>query len=182
MRRFVVVVFAAVVFSPCVALAQSIAQPRTWTATPFLNVAGGTSAPTGSAGFGAAVAYDWTSNLGFEGEIAHLFDVAGTDDNVDWSVTNVSANVVYHFDVVRVTPYATAGVGFERSSVHVDHPDPVALIQPSGTEVALNFGGGAKYPISSQLLVRADFRRFQANDLAPDYWRLYGGLTFTVGH
>jgi hypothetical protein len=46
--------------------------------------------------------------------------------------------------------------------------------------VAFNFGGGVKYPINDRLLARADVRRFQANDQAPDYWRLYGGLTWVV--
>jgi hypothetical protein len=38
-----------------------------------------------------------------------------------------------------------------------------------------------KYPITPRLLARGDLRRFNANDLAPDYWRLYGGITFRVG-
>ena len=178
MRRFARVLLLALVCLPSTATAQSVAQPQTWTATPFLNVVFGTSAPTGGGGIGAAVGYDLTSNLGFEGEVGHIFDVAGDDETVDWSVTSFSANAVYHFDVVRVTPYATAGIGFERSSV--DNPDAVATIPPSSTEGTVNFGGGIKYPVSSRLLARADLRRFQANDRAPDYWRLYGGITFTI--
>ncbi len=51
----------------------------------------------------------------------------------------------------------------------------------NSTEIALNFGGGAKIPLNSgRLLARADLRRFQVNDLAPDYWRLYGGVTFWI--
>jgi opacity protein-like surface antigen len=127
---------------------------------------------------GAAVGYDFTANLGVEGELAYLFDVAGDDNNIDRSVTSFNANVVYHFDVRRVTPYATAGLGFERDSVDVRNPDPLALYAPSSTEVAFNFGGGAKYRVTDRLIARADLRRFEANDSAPDYWRLYGGLTF----
>jgi hypothetical protein len=41
--------------------------------------------------------------------------------------------------------------------------------------------GGVKYPLSESLLVRGDLRRFESNDLAPDYWRLYGGITFILG-
>jgi opacity protein-like surface antigen len=180
MRRIAPVLFAALMWSPSPAVAQSVAQPKTWTVTPFIDLAVGTNAPTGSGGIGAAVGYDLTSNLGVEGELGRLFDVSGDDENIDWSVTSFSGNVIYHFDVVRVTPYATVGLGFSRSSVHVDHPDPVALVQPSSTEVTVNFGGGVKYPISDRLLARADLRRFQANDLAPDYWRIYGGLTFVI--
>jgi hypothetical protein len=30
------------------------------------------------------------------------------------------------------------------------------------------------------MFARADLRRFQANDAAPDYWRVYGGVTFLL--
>ena len=165
------------------ALAQSVAEARTMTVTPFLSTSMGLGDPANndSLGLGVAFTYDWTSNLGFEGELGHLFDVAGETNAVDWSVTNVSANAVYHFDVRRVTPYATFGIGFERSSIDVKVPDPLALYEASSTEVSYNFGGGVKYPIRPRMLVRGDLRRFQANDRAPDYWRVYGGISFRVG-
>jgi opacity protein-like surface antigen len=159
--------------------AQSIAEPNTVTVTPFLSSAFGTSQDLGSSlGIGVAVGYDLTRNLGFEGEIGHLFDVRGDDANQDWPVTNYSANGIYHFDVERITPYATFGIGVEHVSRSVKIPDPAALYLPSSTEVSYNFGGGVKYPLSERFLLRADLRRFQATDVSPDYWRLYGGLTF----
>lgn len=166
------------------AAAQSIAQPGTWTVSPFLGTTMGISDDHGAGNsmvLGVGVGYDLTSNLGFEGEIGHLFDVAGDNENIDWSVTNVSGNFLYHFDVRDVTPYATFGIGFERSSVDVKTPDPLELEVPSSTEISFNFGGGVKYPLTDSLLVRGDLRRFQSNDLAPDYWRLYGGITFILG-
>jgi hypothetical protein len=95
------------------AAAQSIAEPDSWTVTPFLGGTMGLDAPVGGNSFlmGVGVGYDWTSNIGFEGEIGHLFDIAGDNDAVDWSVTNFSGNFIYHFDVKRVTPYATFGIG-----------------------------------------------------------------------
>jgi opacity protein-like surface antigen len=159
--------------------AESIAEPNTVTVTPFLSSAFGTSQDLGSSlGIGVAVGYDLTRNLGFEGEIGHVFDVLGDDANQDWPVTNYSANGIYHFDVERITPYATFGIGVEHVSRSVKNPDPAALYLPSSTEVSYNFGGGVKYPLSERFLVRADLRRFQSTDLSPDYWRLYGGLTF----
>ena len=178
--RFLVLAIISGVFSPSSTFAQSVAEPRTWTATPFLNGAFGSDPGGGSLGLGGGVAYDFTSNFGVEGELGHLFDVAGDNHSIDWSVTTFTVNAVYHFDLVRVTPYATAGLGMERSSIDVNDPDPLALVQPSSTEVAFNFGGGAKYKLSDLMTVRADLRRFQATDLAPDFWRLYGGLTFWV--
>jgi len=163
------------------AAAQSVAEPRSVTVTPFLNATFGTSNGLGgSLGIGAAVGYDLTPNLGFEGEFSHAFDVLGDNGNADWSLTTFSGNVVYHFDVKNVTPYATFGLGYERSSIDVKVPDPLALLPTDSTELAYNFGGGVKYPITDRLLARADLRRFQANDLAPDHWRLYGGLSFWV--
>jgi opacity protein-like surface antigen len=173
---------AILFFSAHGASAQTVTQAGTWTATPFLGVSFGTSENLDSSlGLGVAVGYDLTSNLGFEGEFGHVFDVQGDSDNIDWSLTNFSGNVLYHFDLRGpVTPYATFGLGWERSSVDVDNPDPAALYPASSTEVAYNFGGGVKYRFSDKLLARADLRRFQSNDLAPDHWRLYGGLTFEL--
>jgi len=37
-----------------------------------------------------------------------------------------------------------------------------------------------KYAISDRWHLRADLRRFQANDIAPDFWRVYAGLTFKL--
>lgn len=175
-----IIVFTAALAATPSASAQSVAEPKTWTVTPFISSSFGTSNDLGSSlGLGFAVGYDLTSNLGFEGELGHVFDLLGDDANADWSVTDFSGNVVYHFDVKRVTPYATFGLGYERSSLDAD-PTLLAQFAPSSTEIAYNFGGGVKYPVSERFLARADLRRFQANDLAPDHWRLYGGLSFWI--
>jgi opacity protein-like surface antigen len=178
-----VLILMICLLTPGLVQAQSVAEARTFTATPFANVTFGTSGNrTSSLGLGAAVGYDFTPNLGLEGELGYVFDVQGDSDTVDWSLTNVHANVVYHFDVIRVTPYATAGLGRERSHVQLDGVEPTDVdpALKSSTEVTFNFGGGLKYEIADNLLARADLRRFQANDTAPDHWRLYGGLTFVI--
>jgi opacity protein-like surface antigen len=160
---------------------QSLAEPNTVTATPFLSGSFGTSRDLGgSLGIGAAIGYDWTRNIGFEFEVGRVFDVAGDDDNLDWSLTNITENFIYHFDVPRVTPYAVIGLGSERSDPDFEVPNPAANTIGASTEVTWNIGGGVKYPIGDRLLARADLRRFQANDSAPDHWRLYGGLTFWI--
>ena len=182
MRSLIAVLTLLVV--PSLVQAQSVAEPKSWTATPFVGLTFGTSdGLKSSIGLGAAVGYDITANLGVEGELNRTFDVASDDDVVDWSLTNFSVNAIYHFDVVRVTPYATFGLGLERSTLDVDgdmEPTSEIAVRPSSTEVAYNFGGGIKYKIGDNMLARADLRRFQANDSAPDHWRLYGGLTFVL--
>ena len=159
--------------------ARSIAEPNTVTVTPFLSGTFGTSDDLGgSIGLGVGVGYDFTRNLGVEGEIGHSFDLSGDDANLDSSATNYSANGIYHFDVRHFTPYATFGLGVEHVGRSVKNPDTLALYAPSSTEIAYNFGGGVKYPLNDRLILRADLRRFQSTDLSPDFWRLYGGVTF----
>ena len=159
--------------------AQSVAEPKTATVTPFVGVTFGTSQNLGSSlGIGGAIGYDFTSNIGVEFELGRVFDVAGDDEALDYQLTTINGNFIYHFDVLRVTPYATVGLGWERVSVDLDDPD---LEDPeSETEIAWNFGGGIKYPLNPRVLLRADLRRFQGNDLAPDHWRFYGGVTFWI--
>jgi opacity protein-like surface antigen len=162
------------------AQSQSVAEPNTLTVTPFLSGTFGTSDDLGgSLGVGAAIGYDLTRNLGFEAEFGRVFDVAGDNENLDWALTNITGNVLYHFDVPRVTPYAVFGLGWERSNPDFES-DPDPLVPESSTEISWNFGGGVKYPITERFLARADIRRFQANDLAPDSWRVYAGLTFWI--
>lgn len=179
LRRLVAV--AALCALPAGASAQSVAEPNTISLTPFLSSVFGTSGDLGgSLGMGVAVTYDLTTKLGFEGEIAHVFDVLGDSAGADLSLTNVHGNVVYNFALPKVTPYATFGVGIERSSLDVKTPDPAALYPPPGTEVSYNFGGGIKYPLTELFVLRGDVRRFQSTDLAPDYWRVYGGLSWWI--
>ena len=160
---------------------QSLAEPNTVTITPFVSVSFGLSEDwKSSLGIGAAVGYDFTKNLGVEFEVGHVFDVAGDDENVDFDLTNISGSVIYHFDVPRFTPYAALGLGWEYASPEIQNPDPLALYPPASTEIAWNIGGGAKYEINNRFVARADLRRFQVNDIAPDHWRFYGGLTFWV--
>jgi hypothetical protein len=180
-RTVLILIPALWVISVATASAQSLAEPHTVTVTPFVGGGFGTSDDLdASAGIGVAVGYDFTSNLGVEGEFAHLFDVAGGDANVDSPVQNYSVNGVYHFAVNRATPYATFGLGIEHIGRSIKDPDPLALYAPPSTEIAYNFGGGVKFPITPDFLARADLRRFQSTDLAPNYWRLYGGVTWWI--
>jgi hypothetical protein len=91
-----------IVLAPMVgrATAQSVAEPNSRTVTPFLGGTLDVDAPVGgnSLAIGVGVGYDMTSNIGFEGELGHLFDIVGDNEAVDWSVTNFSGNFIYHFD------------------------------------------------------------------------------------
>jgi opacity protein-like surface antigen len=183
---------------------QPVSSQRTWTATPFLHTSAGIADSVGtndplvanSMGLGVAVGYDWTPRLGFEGEVSYLTDVAGNAPDINWSIGNFSANAVYHVDVRQVTPYATLGLGFARNrhvlkgagvtdlsfrdrliALGLDIRQSVASIS---NEVAFNAGGGIKYAMTDRVAARIDFRRFQYADIAPNHWRLYGGITFAL--
>ena len=98
---FCMVLASTLLLLASAASAQSLAQRGTWTVTPFLDTSVGISDDAGagnSLAIGVGVGYDLTSNVGFEGEIGHLFDVAGDSDSIDWSITNTSGNFLYHFD------------------------------------------------------------------------------------
>lgn len=163
---------------------QPAIEPRTVTVTPFVSVSFGTSNDLGSSlGLGAAVEYDFTRNFGAEFEYAYVFDVAGDDENLDFHLMNISGSLLYHFNVPRMprlAPYALLGLGWEDSNPEVQNPDPLVLYPSDSTEIAWHFGGGAKYALNERLVLRADLRRFQVNDLAPDHWRFYGGVTFWI--
>ena len=51
-----------------------------------------------------------------------MFDVVGDEPDVDWSLTNFSANAIYHFDVRRVTPVRNGRVG--RRAIEPDDRRP----------------------------------------------------------
>ena len=46
--------------------------------------------------------------------------------------------------------------------------------------MSYNFGGGVKLPISELFVAPWRPPPLPGHDLAPDYWRLYGGLTWWI--
>src|SRR5262249_14590563 len=128
--------------------------------------------------------HDLTRNLGFEGELGYVFDVVDDDNTVDWSLTNLSGSAIYHFDVKRVTPHATFGLGLEHSSTRALERRRRSKL--TGAQHAVEHGGRLQLrrrcgvPAHPRFIARADLRRFEANDAAPDHWRFYGGLTFRI--
>jgi len=146
-----------------------------WTVTPFLSLAFGGDSDSTSLGVGGAAAFSFTEVIAVEAELGYAFDLAGDDDAIDWTLLGASANLLYHFPLENgMVPYATAGVGFGRSSVD--------LLESarSSSEVGFNFGGGIKVPLNETLAARGDVRYFKYSDAVPDIWRIYGGLTWTL--
>jgi OmpA-OmpF porin, OOP family len=179
--------FAAALFTASPAHAQSaLPEPNTFDVTPFIGFGLGfdddvldplnPADPGSSFLLGVAVGYNWTTNLSIEGELGIIPDIVGDTDAVDIGITTFSANGVYHFDTQsKIVPYATLGLGF--GHVGLDVLD----VDESSTEFLVNLGGGVKYPVTDRLQVRGDVRYFSINDENPNFWRVYGGVTFGFG-
>ena len=154
-----------------------IVQSDAWTVTPFISsgFAGGLEGGAFNVGF--AGAYNVSSRVSFEGEFGIMPGAEqGAITPFESTVTTISANALYHFAVQDVAPYVTLGIGMARASTS---DDPVFGDQSSNV-FAVNFGGGVKARLTDFTVLRADLRYFNGRELVPDFWRVYGGLTFTV--
>lgn len=161
-----------VVVAPATAHAQ-LPAPGSLDVTPFLGIAFGSDQEGATTAIGVGIGYNWTDQIAFEGELGIVPDIEGDSSAADIGLLTVSANGVYHFDTPSgYIPYATFGLGFGRASF--DFPD----LDESHTELAVNFGGGVKKSINEKIGWRADLRYFNVNDDNPNFWRVYGGVTF----
>jgi OmpA-OmpF porin, OOP family len=177
---------AAGLFTAAPAQAQSaLPEPGTFDITPFIGFGTGFGDdsldpfdPSASFLLGVAVGYNLTTNLSIEGELGHIPDIVGDTDAFDLGITTFSANGVYHFDTeTKFVPYATLGLGFGNMALDIEDVDD----EDSSTEFLFNLGGGVKYPVTDRLQVRGDLRYFSINDENPNFWRVYGGVTFGFG-
>jgi opacity protein-like surface antigen len=157
------------------------AQPPTlysWEITPFFGAAFGDDFKTTTTlGFGAA--YRANAELAFEGELGYLPDLSGEDSSVDASVLSVAVSGLYIFQLAGLEPYGALGIGFSRFTTEVSTGE--SEVDESHTEFAFNLGGGVRRQIGTRTSVRGDVRYFNVNDENPNFWRVYGGVTFHLG-
>jgi opacity protein-like surface antigen len=160
---------------PHTARSQDPLQTGGWSVSPLF---GGALDPDadGTLTLGAAIGYNLTPRIIVEGELAHAFDMAPDDADVDSSLTSVSAAVLYHFEMERFIPYLAAGLGVGRLSHEVVFP-PADI---KATEVGFNLGAGVGYPITERTRLRGDFRYFSHTDNVPDIWRFVAAITFEM--
>jgi opacity protein-like surface antigen len=154
--------------------------PGHWTATPFVGVGFSGDLDSGTGLFGVSGGYVWDPRVSFEAE----FSVLPSSENsglveVDSSVWNLTANVLYHFAGRDWVPYGVAGIGFGHSSVDIKSDDPLLnTFDDSSNEFVAAIGGGVERLIRNNVGFRGDFRYMFGGDLVPDYWRLSAGITF----
>jgi opacity protein-like surface antigen len=141
------------------------------TITPFVGLGFSGDLGNSPAGFGAAADYGLSSRASAEGE---LYFMHGARSRLDTTVWSLSGDLIYHAtgNGQSVTPYVAAGLGLMRGEI-----DDSAG-SGSSSALSLNFGAGIKTAMSSKWGLRGDVRFFSGHDLAPEYWRLYGGVVF----
>ena len=152
-------------------------EPEGVTFTPFLGLGFAGNYENTPTAFGAAFGYGATSRVAVEGEV---YFVPGGEQGVvqqfDTNVFAFSGNVLYHFTAQDFTPYATIGLGYMFADT--DASSTGLVDDDTAGRLAWNWGGGVKTTLSDRVGLRADLRYFNADDIIPDHWRLYGGVVF----
>jgi hypothetical protein len=162
---------------PDAASAQPPLERGTWLVTPAIGLALDSDADPSLAVSGG-LAYPITSFFAVEGELAHVFDMAPDDADVDSALTTVHGSLLYFFRTPYfLTPYVAAGLGVGKFSHEVRNP-PASI---SGTELGFNLGGGITHPLSSATWFRGDVRYFKHIDDVPTVWRFSAGITIRLG-
>jgi opacity protein-like surface antigen len=151
-------------------------EPDGLTLTPFIGAGFSGNLESTPAALGLALGYGWSPRVALEGELGLSPNASmGTPLEFDTSVWTLSGNILYHFARQSVSPYVTLGLGVMGSN-----PDVPTEVFPDldqrTTTFAWNIGAGVKTAVSDRFGLRADLRHFNASDLAPDYWRVYGGV------
>jgi len=151
-------------------------EPEGFTLTPFLGLDFAGDYENVPAAFGAALGYGANSRVSLEGEVAYSPNgEQGVLTQFDSSVFTLSGNVLYHFVADDFAPYVTAGIGVMNTDAAAESTG--LLSDDTSFGFAWNWGGGLKTALSDRIGLRADLRYFNAReDLAPDHWRMYGGV------
>ena len=119
----------------------------------------------------AALAYQFTSIWGAEGEVSWMIPVkrsvdlgvAGKQDRKTPDILSYQANVVGRlpFSSAPWSPYLTAGLGAITFLSNTD-ADRYPQLPKSQTAFGINFGAGTNYSIGPHWALRGDFRELAA--------------------
>ena len=188
MSTRIAVVFAFSLIAATPALAQGVAaqqpppavaplppEPEGLTLTPFVDLGFAGDYENTPGGFGVALGYGANNRISLEADFSLTPNgEQGVLAEFDSTVWSLSGNVLYHFLARDVTPYVALGLGVLGADTEAEDTGLVA--DDTSYELAWNWGGGIKTALSERLGVRGDVRYFNGDDLAPDHWRLFGGV------
>jgi opacity protein-like surface antigen len=142
--------------------------------TPFLGLGFAGDFENTPTSLGAAAGYGINERFGVEGEF--YFAVGGEQGELlplDTDIWSFSGNLLYHFTAERVTPYVVGGIGVLGATTNAED---LGFPDDTSTKFAWNWGAGVKSALNDRIGLRADLRFFNADDLAPDHWRIVGGV------
>jgi hypothetical protein len=103
---------------------------------------------------------------------------------------------MYHFRYRTWLPYIAFGLGVVHGNANITVPTsvvntpggPTGVIttesvatSQSNTDVGFDLGAGVKKRLTENVQFRGDFRFFDTSSDMPNFWRIYAGLTFTLG-
>jgi opacity protein-like surface antigen len=152
-------------------------EPEGFTITPFVGLGFAGDFENSPTAFGVAAGYGITERVSIEGDLYFAPDgEQGEIVEFNTSIWSVSGNVLYNFaGQTGFTPYVVGGLGM--LNANADAEDLGLAEDDTSTEFAWNWGGGVKSALSDRWGLRADLRFFNGDELAPDHWRLFGGVT-----
>jgi opacity protein-like surface antigen len=153
-------------------------EPEGFTITPFVGLGFAGDFENSPTAFGVAAGFGLTERISVEGDLYFAPDGEQGIAEVlefDTSIWSLSGNVLYNFRGEDFTPYVVGGLGV--MSANADAEDLGLTEDDTSTEFAWNWGAGIKSALSDRFGVRADLRFFNGDELAPDHWRLFGGVS-----
>jgi opacity protein-like surface antigen len=171
---------AAFLLMTCAGASAQAVTEDAWTLTPFLGVVFGGNVENAPATGGVALGYGGRG-LGVEGDLAYFKAEQGVLSQFDTAVWLYGLNVLWQFAPRgSAIPYALGGIAWQRTSADLEGiPGTVAV--EDGATASFTFGGGLKAMLAERAGIRLDLRYVNGRDLAPDFWRLYGGVTWKFG-
>lgn len=151
------------------------AESEGFTITPFVGIGFAGDYENAPTAFGLGAGWGLTPRVAVEGDL--YFAPQGEQGELiefDTSMWSLSANVLYHFTADDFTPYIAGGIGMMTADANAE--DLGLIDDDTSSEFAWNWGGGVKSALSDRVGLRADLRFFNGDELAPDHWRLVGGV------
>jgi opacity protein-like surface antigen len=152
-------------------------EPEGFTLTPFVGLGFAGDFENSPTAFGFVGGYGITERVSVEGDLYFAPDgEQGEPVEFSTSIWSVSGNVLYNFaGQTGFTPYVVGGLGM--LSANAEAEDLGLAEDDTSTEFAWNWGAGVKSALSDRFGLRADLRFFNGDELVPDHWRLFGGVT-----
>ncbi len=129
-----------------------------------------------SLGIGARFDYAVTDQILLAPDLMYFFGKSESGIDFDWFDINLNGNYLFDIGNPNIIPYALAGLNFAILSSDYDGSGSPIDVSSSSTEVGLNLGGGADFPLGT--LTAFGELRFVLGDA--DQLVIAGGVKFPI--